>query len=102
MAVTEALEMRISRALEAPPAVQIPDDFAARLAARLPARLSPTTPPATYYAKHVSMVCAALLLLGVVVLAPHTAGGSAVWLTLQCLLCAQLVGVLVWLRAFSQ
>ena len=60
------LEERLTRALEARPAIHIPDDFAARVVRQLPERRPITLTP-TNYGRTVMAIC--MVVLGVVLLA---------------------------------
>jgi hypothetical protein len=94
------LDQRLIHALEAAPEAQAPADFGARVVSRLPARrsVSLTRTHYGYYAMLISMV---ILLATLLLLAPQTAGRSIFELTLQWLLCAQFIGLAVWLSARS-
>ena len=91
------LDQRLIHALEIAPEPRVPDDFAARVASLLPVRRSVSVTPTHYghYAMAASMV---ILLAALLLLAPH-AGRSIFGLTLQWLLCAQFIGLAVWLSA---
>ena len=93
---TDALEERVVRALERVPEVRIPADFAARVAGRLPERRAFAVRPARYglMTMRISM---AVLVLALVVVAMHSGGRSVFGLALEWVLCAELVGLAVWL-----
>jgi hypothetical protein len=93
---TARLDQRVVHALEIAPEPQVPAGFAALVASRLPARrsVSLTRTRYGYYAMLVSMV---ILLTTLLLLAPHTTERSMFELTLQWLLCAQFIGLAVWL-----
>jgi len=94
-ASTAAGELRLIRALEARPEPQIPADFAARVASRVP-EAKPVPLPATHYGRNAMVISMIVLLAAILVFAPRTAGNSAVWLTVEWTLCAQLVAIAVW------
>ncbi len=93
---------QIVKVLESAPDVTVPDDFAARLMVRVPRqtarRFVLLQSPQTESHVGRSLALAALLVLvaGMLLLAPHTAG-SEVWLLLQGLLFVQLAALLLWM-----
>jgi hypothetical protein len=94
---TDALEVRVTRALERMPAVTIPAEFAARVAGRLPQRRTFAARPARYglMAMRISM---AVLVIAVVAVAMHASGrNSVLGIGLEWVLCAELVTLAVWL-----
>jgi hypothetical protein len=92
----DALEERVTRALERAPEVMVPADFAARVAARVPVRRAITVRPAHYglMAVRIGMV---VLVIAMVVVAMHSAGRSFFGTALEWVLCAELVALAVWL-----
>jgi len=82
------LDTRLTKALEAPPTVTIPAEFAARIAASIPAP-SPLTrvltplrrrrPSATWIA---TTLATTALLAALCILAPHTHATLTTWLSL--------------------
>ena len=90
------LDRRLIHALEIAPEPQISADFAARVASRLPARRAVSLTP-TYYGYYAMLVSVVILLTTLLLLAPRTAGRSVLELTVQWLLCAQFIGLAVWL-----
>jgi hypothetical protein len=94
--VNDALEERVTRALEQVPEVRIPADFAARVAGRLPVRRAFAARPA-HYGLMTMRISMAVLVLALVVVAMHSGGRSVFGITLEWVLCAELVGLAVWL-----
>ena len=95
--VNDALEDRLTRALERLPEVTISEEFAARVAAQVPKRRERAARPARYgwMAMRISM---AVLVIALVAVAMHTGQRSSViGTTLEWMLCAELVGLAVWL-----
>ena len=90
------LDHRVIRALEASPQPHIPDDFAARVASRVPASRPQSVTP-TRYGHNAILISIALLFAALFVLAPHEVNRSVVGLTIECLLCAQFIGLTIWL-----
>ena len=99
------LDARLVRALEARPAVAIPEGFAARVAAQVPARREGVrlavrgdvalTP--RHYGRKTMMAC--MLVLGVALLAAFAMRGTAVPAMVQVtvwILYAQFLGLVVW------
>jgi hypothetical protein len=94
--VEEEMDRRVVEALERVPAVEIPTGFAARVAGQLPMRRAVAVTPARYglLAARIGM---AVLLLAIVVVAMHSANPSKLGVVLQWILCAQVVGLALWL-----
>ncbi|HEY1995000.1 MAG TPA: hypothetical protein VGG81_11405 [Edaphobacter sp.] len=90
----EHLDQRIVRALEAAPELEIPADFAARVASRLPAGRPVSLTP-THYGKNAMLVGIAVTFVGLLVLALHTTGDAAFGL-LESVLLAQFIALAVW------
>lgn len=96
---------RIVQALEAAPSVTVPDDFAARVMARVPQQpqrryvLRQALQTEAHFGRKLAVAALLILVVGMVLLAPHTAG-SGTWLLLQGLLFAQLVALLLWMGIF--
>jgi hypothetical protein len=93
---TARLDQRLVHALEIAPEPQIPADFAARVASRLPAR-RPVSLTRTHYGYYAMLASMVILLVALLFLAPQTANRSVLELTMQWLLCAQFIGLAVWL-----
>jgi hypothetical protein len=90
------LDQRVIRALEASPEPQIPDDFAARVASRVPAS-RPLSVTSTRYGHNAILISIAVLFAALFALAPHAVNRSVLGLTIECLLCAQFIGLTIWL-----
>ena len=93
-----SLDARIMLALEASPRVEIPADFAARLARHLPPRPTAILTPGRYGQR--AAVASLLVLLALILAFAHRATASSViWLSLESIFCAQFALVAVWLVA---
>jgi predicted phage tail protein len=93
----DALEERVTRALERVPEVTVPAEFAARVALQVPMRREIAAMPARYglMAMRISM---AVLMIALVVVAMHAGGRSSIFgIAFEWMLCAELVGLAVWL-----
>jgi hypothetical protein len=90
------MEARLTRALERVPKPLIAADFAARVAAQAPARVPVAVTP-TYYGRTAVVIGMVVLFVALVVFAPRTVGNSTFWLAMEWVLCAQFVGLGVWL-----
>ncbi len=90
------LDQRVIHALEVAPAPQIPADFAARVASRVLARRPVSVTP-THYGHYAMLVSMVLLLAALVFLAPQKTSLSTFGLTFQSILCAQFIGLAVWM-----
>jgi hypothetical protein len=97
-AASRELDLRLIRALETSPIPQIPDDFAARVTSRLPAP-RPLSIHATRYGYYVMIVSMVVLLVTLLMMARNTVDHSTLGLTLQYILCAQFIGIGVWISA---
>jgi hypothetical protein len=95
----DPLMQQITEALEARPAVSVPDDFAARLMARIPQQQQrklrvPALMAPSHYG-HIALVAAIMLVLvGTIAVAPLTRT-SSLWFGLQFLLLTQLVALVL-------
>jgi hypothetical protein len=95
-AADDELELRILRALETAPNVEIPADFAARVASRLPIRRRPVSLTATHYGRNA--VFLGMILTLVVLIALSLSNGShATFGLAESLLLAQFIALTVWL-----
>jgi hypothetical protein len=92
----DALEERVTRALERAPMVRIPADFAVRVAGRLPVRRA-FVATTTSYGLMAMRIGLAVLVLALVVVAMHSAGRGVFGIALEWVLCAELVALAVWL-----
>jgi predicted lysophospholipase L1 biosynthesis ABC-type transport system permease subunit len=110
----EALELRVTQALERMPEVRISEDFAARVVARLPARrvapleslsrlretrLKQTGLRQTRYGYGAIVASLVVLLVALAAVAPRTAGHGVFWVVMECVLCGQFVALAAWLGA---
>jgi hypothetical protein len=94
-AADDALDQRILRALETAPGINIPADFAARVARRVPARRLESLTPTHYgqYAVYLGMVLALVMLIALTVYnGRHATFGLA-----ESLLLTLFVALTVWL-----
>jgi hypothetical protein len=90
------MEAAMTRALEQPPTVAIPQGFAARVARSLPA--APVARRPVYAGRTVASIAAVVLLVAVFVVAPHSQPSFAnVAFDLEILLIAQVGGIAYWL-----
>ena len=93
------LDQRIVRALEAAPELQIPADFAARVASQLPARRPVSLTPTHYGQKAMLfgtvVTLAALLVLALNFTALHSTSHATFGL-LESVLSAQFIALAVW------
>jgi hypothetical protein len=92
------LERKIVRALESAPRVEIPADFAARIARQLPARPAVVLTPGRY-GQRAAVACLAVLLVLILALAHRAAGSSLYWFSIESIFCAQFALLAVWLVA---
>jgi hypothetical protein len=92
----DTIDARLTRALERKPAVDVPAEFAARVAAQVPVRRAVALPPARYglLAARVGM---GVLLVALVVLAMRSTGHPVLGEALEWVLCAELAGLALWL-----
>ena len=96
-------EDRITHALEQPPAVTVPADFAARVMAQLPERKVGRVPEwsgafirRTHYGRNAMLAGAAVLCCLLVVAAMASHHGSIAWQAAEWLVLAQLAGIALW------
>jgi hypothetical protein len=90
----DPLDRRIVRVLETAPELEVPADFAARVASQLPARRPVSLTP-THYGKNAMLVGLAVTLAALVALSLHSTGHAAFGL-LESLLLAQFIALAVW------
>jgi hypothetical protein len=99
-AETEALELRVIRALERQPEVAIPADFAARVAGSAGVRRATSLRGAslrrTHYGFGMGLIGMAALLVAMLAFASRAGAGSVTWVGLEWVLCAQFVGLAMW------
>jgi len=94
-AADDALDQRVLRALESAPRIDIPDDFAARIARKLPARRPVSLTPTHYgqNAVYLGMVLALVMLIAMTIYnGRHAAFGLA-----ESLLLTVFIALTVWL-----
>jgi hypothetical protein len=94
----EHLDQRLVRALEIAPELEIPADFAARVASRLPTRRPVSITP-THYGQNAMLIGTVVTLVALLVLALHSTGHAALGL-LESLLFAQFIALAVWLSVW--
>jgi RNA polymerase sigma factor (sigma-70 family) len=92
---SKLLDARITLALETPPQLVIPPDFAARVAAQVPP-LTPMMLTPRGYGRSAAMICMGVLLALIFAFA-HRAGASPLWTSMEWIFCAQFALVAVWL-----
>jgi predicted phage tail protein len=91
------MDARLAQALDARPVAAVPADFAARVARQMPARRPVLLTP-RHYGRNAMVVC--MVVLGVALLlvaALHAGTVSAAVEATVCILCAQFLGLVVWL-----
>ncbi len=89
-AADERLERRLEHALAAAPAIEIPEDFAARVAARLPPA-APALASRNHYARKAMLGCGVVLFVVMFVLVARMHRGSSGSNLLELLFSAELV-----------
>jgi hypothetical protein len=92
----ESLDARILRALETAPRLEIPSDFAARVARQLPPLPVPILSPARY-GYRAAVACLVVLLALILAFARRAMGTSVFWLSMESIFCVQFALVAVWL-----
>jgi hypothetical protein len=92
----DAMDERLTRALERKPEVEAPDGFAARVAGLVPVRRAVALPKARY-GLMAARVGAAVLLLAVMVVAMRSGGRTVSGVVVEWVLCAELIGLAMWL-----
>jgi hypothetical protein len=101
--VMEHLDQRIVRVLEEVPELQVPADFAVRVASQLPARRPVSLTP-THYGKNAMLIGTVVTLGALLVLALHSSAlhstGQAGFGLLEWLLFAQFIALAVWLSVW--
>ncbi len=100
----KTLDHRLDQALRTAPRSAIPSDFAARVIAQLPSSsgaVAPasrvTSPPRMLYAQRAMVLCLFVLLLALLLAAPHLATGSPRALAIQWTISAEIALVAVYL-----
>ena len=92
----QSLDARILRALETAPRLEIPADFAARVARQLPPLPVLILSPARY-GYRAAVACLVVLLALILAFARRAMGTSVFWLSMESIFCAQFALVAVWL-----
>jgi hypothetical protein len=95
----QLLDARIVRALETPPQVEIPFDFAAKVVGQLPARAAAVSP--ARYGYRAGAACLLVLLGLILAFAHRLTGTSMFWVSTESIFCAQFALVAVWLAVRS-
>jgi hypothetical protein len=90
-----AIEIHVARALETRPEVSVPDGFAARVARAVPARKVAAVTPARY-GLIAMRIAAAVLVVALVLTAMHFTDRSATGVSVEWILCGQLVALALW------
>jgi hypothetical protein len=94
----DLLETRILQALETAPELEIPADFAARVARQLPSRPAVVLTPKRNGQR--AAVACLVVLLGLMLAFAHRATGTSLyWFSLESIFCAQFAVLAVWLAA---
>jgi hypothetical protein len=101
-AADDELDLHILRALETAPSVEVPADFAARVASRLPVRRRPVSLTATHYGRN-AVFLGMILSLVVLIALSLSSGRHATFGLAESLLLTQFIMLTVWLsvRRFS-
>ena len=85
----EAFESRLDEALSTAPEVSLSPEFARRVAGLAPARPAVLVRD-TGYARRSVLICTAVMLVALLLLAPRALGGTTLFSALEWILCAQL------------
>ena len=94
----DLLETRILQALETAPELEIPADFAARVARQLPSRPAVVLTPKRN-GQRAAVACLVVLLGLMLAFAHRATGASLYWFSLESIFCAQFALLAVWLVA---
>jgi hypothetical protein len=92
----DSMDARLTCALERKPAVDVPAGFAARVAQQVPVR-RPVVAPAARVGLVAAWIGMGILLVALVVVATHSTGHAVLGVTLEWILCAELVVLAAWL-----
>ncbi len=92
---SKLLDARITLALETAPQLEIPPDFASRVAAKMPPLTQVSLTPRGY-GRNAAIICMCVLLALIFAFA-HRAGASPLWTSMEGIFCAQFALVAVWL-----
>jgi hypothetical protein len=96
--MNSSLDERIVLALEIAPGVDVPANFAAKIARQLPARSVPELAPQRY-GQLAAAVCLLMLPVLMLVFIPRPTGTSVYWLSIESIFAAQSALLAVWLAA---
>ena len=94
-AADDELDLRILRALETAPSVEIPADFAARVASKLPVRRRPVSLTSTHYGQNAVFLGMILTLVVLIALTLYN-GRHATFGLAESLLLTQFIALTVW------
>ena len=99
-AATEAIDTRVVNALEMRPAVDVPLDFASRVAARVPVKQVALRPAGGYrvarYGRRAILMSMVLLVVAMVAVAPRVMVNSALWVGLEWIMCSEFLLLALW------
>jgi hypothetical protein len=95
------MDARLVRAMEARPAVEIPAEFAARVAGQLPERRSVSLTP-RHYGRNAMVVCMVVLGVALLGLALDRTSGTTLGVALEWFICAQFVALAMWLGVWRR
>ncbi len=98
----DALDLRIVAALEQRPEVAIDAGFAARVAARVPRPRAVRRALTPVVGRRVGMVALVVLLVAITAAAPASASHSVAAMAVEWSLCAEFLGVALWLGLTSR
>ena len=90
-----AMEVRLTRALEWKPEVQVPMDFAARVAGQLPMR-RPVAVTRARYGLIAMRIAMGVLVVALVAMSMRPAAHTVFGIAMEWVLCAQLAGLVTW------
>jgi hypothetical protein len=93
--LSDALDQRLTRALETAPIPQIPPGFAARISATVPVR-PPVSIQVTHYGRSATLIGIVLLLAAMLALSARTVDPSTFNLVLEWTLFALFLSLTVW------
>lgn len=99
--VGEAIDRRVADVLERAPAVNIPADFAVRVAGQVPAR-GAVAVRGSRYGWMAARICLAVLLIAIVLMALRASDRRAINIALEWILCGELVGLSMWMGGVSR
>jgi hypothetical protein len=100
MSDVDSMDERLTRALERKLAVDVPAGFAARVAGQVPGQVPvrrAVAVPTARYGLLAARIGMAVLVVALVVLAMRHADDTVFGITVEWILCAELVGLAAWL-----